>query len=374
LLSDPGVLANLAAIPPLQHGDLQALGLCHWTPVGLIQYSFELVNIWTGLPWFHTVIAATLLWRVFIFPFAVIGMRNTTRMRPIAPQMNAMTQQIQAARMMGDTVAMQKASLEAAKLRDSAGVSMGGLLAPMVQIPISIGIFFGVKKMCELPVMQLTQSGVEWLPDLTQSGPYYILPILAAASGNLMMSLNQRDMDTSRPAIGHVMNGLRLATVLAVPWMDRFPSGLMLCLVVTSLSTVLQSFIFRIPAMRTLLKIPQWTPPPPDAPKLPTMLDTFRFVKDRMTNSASSTSASSASAAGAADGVRPYVPPSASSGPSTVFKTLPPRPAEQRTRGNNNTSSSSLFEDAAPAPAPKPLKSASKPKAKAVKAVKKKSA
>ncbi|KAF7373615.1 Inner membrane protein [Mycena sanguinolenta] len=269
LLSDPGVLANIATIPPLQHGDLQALGLCHWTPVGLIQYSFELVNIWTGLPWFHTVIAATLLWRVFIFPFAVIGMRNTTRMRPIAPQMNAMTQQIQAARMMGDTVAMQKASIEAAKLRDSAGVSMGGLLAPMVQIPISIGMFFGVKKMCELPVIQLTQSGVDWLPDLTQSGPYYILPILAAVSGNVMMSLNQRDMDTSRPALGHLMNGLRLATILAIPWMDRFPSGLMLCLVVTSFSTVFQSFIFRVPAMRTLLKISQWTPPASRCPQAP---------------------------------------------------------------------------------------------------------
>ncbi|KAJ7270662.1 60Kd inner membrane protein-domain-containing protein, partial [Mycena haematopus] len=265
---------------PLQHGDLQALGLCHWTPVGLVQYSFELVHIATGLPWFHTVVAATLLWRVLIFPFAVVGMRNTTRMRPIAAQMSATSAAIQAARAVGDTVAMQRASIEAKTLREGAGVSMGGLLAPMVQIPISIGMFFGVKKMCELPVVQMMQSGVEWLPDLTQPGPYYILPILAAVSGNLMMSLNSRDMDTSRPGIGHLMNGLRIATVLAVPWMDRFPSGLLLCLLVTSLSTVLQSLLFRVPAVRAFFRIPQWTPPPAGAAKLPTMMDTFRYVKE----------------------------------------------------------------------------------------------
>lgn len=31
-------------------------------------------------------------------------------------------------------------------------------------------------------------------------------------------------MDTSRPGIGHLMNVVRVATVLAIYWMDRFPS------------------------------------------------------------------------------------------------------------------------------------------------------
>jgi YidC/Oxa1 family membrane protein insertase len=143
----------------------------------------------TGLPWFYTFIAATVFWRLVVFPFAVVGMRNSSRMRPISAQLTATSQAIQAARLAGDTVAMQKAALEGARLRASAGVSMAGLVAPLIQMPISIGMFFGVKKMCELPVAQLTQSGVAWLPDLTQPGPYYILPILVAVSGNVMMSV-----------------------------------------------------------------------------------------------------------------------------------------------------------------------------------------
>lgn len=156
-----------------------------------MQYSFELVHVLTGLPWFHTFIAATIFWRIVIFPFAVVGMRNSARLRPVTGDLNRKTEEIKAAQRIGDTVAMQRANLEAAKLRADAGVSMLGLVAPMIQIPISIGMFFGVKKMCELPVMQLTQSGFEWLPDLTQPGPYFILPILVAASGNVMMSVRR---------------------------------------------------------------------------------------------------------------------------------------------------------------------------------------
>jgi len=242
---------------------------------------------------------------------------------------------------------------------------MGGLVAPLVQIPISIGMFFGVKKMCELPVMQLTQSGFEWLPDLTQPGPYYILPILVAASGNLMIGMSARDMDASRPSMGHLMNVVRVVTFLAIYWMDRFPSGLLLCLLVTSITAVMQNALFRSPAIRRALKIPQWTPPAAGSPKLPTMRDTFRhfFINP-------------AGAAEQAPGVRHYVPPT-STGPTSVFKTQPTafkmqptvktpevmaQKAQAEARASNKSSSSSLYEDAAPAPAPKPPKTAPAPK------------
>ncbi|KAK7055489.1 60Kd inner membrane protein-domain-containing protein, partial [Favolaschia claudopus] len=262
-LPDTGFVADAVnSIPPLQYGDFQVLGLGGWSPAGIIQSSFEIIHVWSGLPWFHTFIAATLFWRFLIFPFAVIGMRNSARMRPVAPRLTEASKAINDARLMGDTVAMQKASMEASKIRREAGVSMLGLVAPLIQLPISIGLFFGVRRMCELPLMQLTQSGFEWLPDLTQPGPYYILPILVAASGNLMITMSARDMDTSRPAMGHFMNVIRVATVLGIYWMDQFASGLLLCLFVTSTSAVAQSALFRSSMARSLLRIPQWTPPP----------------------------------------------------------------------------------------------------------------
>ncbi|KAJ7092497.1 60Kd inner membrane protein-domain-containing protein, partial [Mycena belliarum] len=272
---NPEVIADAVAhIPPLQHGDLQALGLCHWTPAGLVQYSFELVHVFTGLPWFYTFIAATLLWRAVIFPFAVVGTRASQRLRPYSQRMAAAQAQMQASRLAGDTVAMQQATLTATKLRNEAGVSMKQLMAPMIQLPISLGMFIGIRKMCDLPVLQLTQSGFAWLPDLTQPGPYYILPILVAASGNLMISMGRRDMDPSRPGVGHAMNGFRLLTILTIPWLNTFSSGLLLSLLVTSASAVLQTGILRVPAVRSAFGIPPWTPMP--GGEMPTVMDTYR--------------------------------------------------------------------------------------------------
>ncbi|KAJ7669214.1 60Kd inner membrane protein-domain-containing protein [Mycena polygramma] len=362
LLSDPDTLLNtIATIPPLQSGDLQALGFCNWTPVGLVQYSFEAMHLLTGLPWFYTFIATTVFWRLVIFPFAVVGMRNSARMRPITKELNATTEGIKQARLAGDTMAAQRLALEGSRIRNSAGVSMLGLVAPMVQIPISIGMFFGVKKMCELPVMQFTQSGFAWLPDLTVSGPYYILPLMVALSGNLMISMGARDMDPSRPSMGHVMNVIRIVTFLAIYWMDRFPAGLLLCLLVTSATAVLQSAIFRVPAFRAALGIPQWTPPPPGSEPLPTMRDTIRhFINQSKEGRAQAVPATSSAR------VQHYIPPTSGSF-ATMKPPTPPVPqarprtlellAEQQQAqaraSKSSASASSLFEEPEPAPKPK---------------------
>ncbi|KAJ6578816.1 60Kd inner membrane protein-domain-containing protein [Mycena vulgaris] len=367
------VVDTIASIPPLQHGDFHALGLCHWTPPGLVQYSFELVNILTGLPWFHTFIAATLFWRLVLVPFAIIGTRHSSRMRPQTGKLNEASAAMQAARAAGDTVAMQRASLQAAKIRSDADVSMAGLMAPMVQLPISLGMFIGIKRMCELPVMQLTQSGVEWLPDLTQPGPYYILPILVAVSGNMMISMSRREMDPSRPSMGHIMNGFRVLTLITIPWMNFFPSGLLLSLLVTSVTGVVQTAALRIPAIRTALSIPEWTPPPPGT--LPTMKDTFNeYINPFTKNKRQQQSPLSSQMI-----VKPYIPlktpePLKTVAPSTTAAAATSAAAPpslevmaQQAQAHPSVKASSLFEKDSPAPAPKspkPSKGAKKVKAK----------
>ncbi|KAJ7146175.1 60Kd inner membrane protein-domain-containing protein [Mycena epipterygia] len=356
---------TIAAIPPLQHGDLHALGLCHWTPAGLVQYSFELVHVLTGLPWFHTFVVATIFWRLVIFPFAVIGQRNAARMRPVAKELQVHSEAAANARRNGDTVAMTRSSMAAAKVRKEAGVSMLGLAAPMIQLPISIGMFIGVKKMCELPVMQLTQSGFALIPDLTIPGPYLVLPTLVAISGNAMISLGARDMDPGRPELGHIMNGLRVLTVVAIFWMDHFPSGLMLSLLVTSATAVLQALIFRSPAFRRAVNIPQWTPPPPDAPKMPGMKDTALYVASSFGYNPGQKPQSN----GAMPRLRPYTPPMASTTPA-ISMTPPPIPSPppppsgldliaQQAQANVSAKASSLYEAPAP-PLPTPVSKTTK--------------
>ncbi|KAJ7698460.1 60Kd inner membrane protein-domain-containing protein [Mycena metata] len=375
LIPDPGFVDTVvASMPPLQHGDLQALGFCSWTPAGLVQYTFELTHILTGLPWFYTFIVATLFWRVILFPLTVIGMRNSARLRPVNAEMTAANEALQVARATGDTVAAQRAALQASRIRNEAGVSMLGLMAPVVQFPVSLGMFFGIKKMCELPVMQFTQSGFDLLPDLTAPGPYFILPALVAISGNAMITVGMRDMDTSRPMMGHVMNIFRVVSILAIYWMSTFPSGLMLSLFVTSATAVLQALLFRVPSVRAALGIPPWKALP--GPPPPTVRDTFRyfFVQGSQGREAG------AMASPAAKPVPHYVPPNASAKFTPLKTPAPPtsspvKPAQpgtlemlaQQAQARANGTSSGLYEAPTPKAAKPAATTAATKKAKATK-------
>ncbi|KAJ8522154.1 hypothetical protein ONZ45_g1207 [Pleurotus djamor] len=158
----------------------------------------------------------------------------------------------------GDRLAMQRCALKQKKIYGDAGVSMWKMLVtPFVQLPVTLGIFFGLKKMCNLPVEQLKDSGVSWLPDLTVPDPYGVLPWALMLVVNLQISAGAREMNLKeRPEMGHLMNGLRILTLGGVYVMGDFPSGLMVSLLVTSTATTAQTLLLQSPTIRRYFDIP----------------------------------------------------------------------------------------------------------------------
>lgn len=280
-LVDPALSIGNAVVAagPLQYGDLHALGLTSWWPAGWINWSMEIINTTTGLPWFWTIVAGTVFWRVVLIPFTIEGLRNSARLQPLQPQTAALREEMKAARLSTDAMALQKVALKNKKLYADAGVNMGSMmLMPFIQLPVNLGIFFGVKSMCNLPVPQLKESGFEWLPDLTVPDPTYIIPATAIAMMNLQIFLSARDMNLAeRPETGHIMNLFRVLTLAGAWVMSAFPSGLMLSLLVGSTFTVAQTAILRMPAVRTRLRIP--VVPKEHQSKLPSFLDSINFVR-----------------------------------------------------------------------------------------------
>ncbi|KAG6879781.1 hypothetical protein C0992_011826 [Termitomyces sp. T32_za158] len=278
LLSDAtdAIATHLPAA--LQFGDLAALGLISWTPAGLMRWTFEVINVASGLPWFWTIVAGSLFWRAVLFPISVRSLQNSSRLLPIQPKIKKLQEEMLVVRQSGDKIAMQRTAIKIRKTYKDAGVSMlSTALVPFVQIPITLGMFFGVKKMCELPLEQLTHSGFSLLPDLTVADPYMVLPILLCAVVNAQIQVGAAEMDLiSRPEMGHVMNGLRLLSVVGVFVMASFPSGLMVSLITTSVATTLQSWALQKPEIRASLNIPQV--PVEARGKLPTPMDTANYV------------------------------------------------------------------------------------------------
>jgi hypothetical protein len=63
------------------------------------------------------------------------------------------------------------------------------LLLRFVQPPVTLGMFFGIKKLCTLLLEQLHWSGMSFLPDLMVVDPLYVLPIAAAVLINVQLKV-----------------------------------------------------------------------------------------------------------------------------------------------------------------------------------------
>jgi YidC/Oxa1 family membrane protein insertase len=178
------VVSNVPAA--MQYGDLAALGLTGWTPAGLVRWGLEALHVSTGLPWFHTIVVASILARLAVAPLNVMSTRDSARIAPFQPRLTAIAQELRAASVKRDPHAIRRAQEAQRAVFKAADVNpvrltLVGLSGFLFQLPLSFGIFFGLKKLCELPLEGLKHSGFALVPDLTVVDPTYMLPLTAAA-------------------------------------------------------------------------------------------------------------------------------------------------------------------------------------------------
>jgi YidC/Oxa1 family membrane protein insertase len=188
-----GVIDTVTSYLPdaLQYGDLSALGLISWTPAGLYRWVLEIINVTTGLPWGYTVIVGAVLARLALFPFTARGIRDSARLAPYSLRIKQLQEELSEASKTRDTVKMQRLSLKQKQIYKEANVNLvQSVVNGLVQIPVTLGMFFGVKKICEFPVEQLKYSGIDMIPDLTIADPTWMLPVLCTVLINVQMRVD----------------------------------------------------------------------------------------------------------------------------------------------------------------------------------------
>jgi YidC/Oxa1 family membrane protein insertase len=237
------LISNVPAA--LQYGDMAALGLASWYPAGIIRWSMELINVSTGMPWFWTIIAGTALWKFFCVPFAIKGLQESARMVPLQPQIKKFQASITRCRASQNPLELQRVTQEMRQFYEFHNIHpLLGAVAGLIQIPVVFGMFFGVQKMCSLPLEQLTYSGLSYIPDLTVADPTMCLPLAMFVLVNVqikvglpdydffllilhmfLLQISVRDMNTTeQPFMGHIMNIFRVLTIPGIYFMANFPS------------------------------------------------------------------------------------------------------------------------------------------------------
>ncbi|XP_068404033.1 mitochondrial inner membrane protein OXA1L [Eschrichtius robustus] len=243
------------------------LGLGSYTPVGLIQNLLEFMHVNLGLPWWGAIAACTVLARFLVFPLIVKGQREAANIHNHLPEIQKFSARIREAKLTGNHTEFYRASSEMTFYQKKHDIKLfRPLILPLTQAPIFISFFIALREMANLPVPSLQTGGLWWFQDLTLSDPTYILPLVVTATMWGVLELGaETGMQSSD--LQWMRNFIRLMPLAVLPITIHFPSAVFMYWLSSNMFSLGQVACLRIPAVRTVLKIPQRVVH--DADKLP---------------------------------------------------------------------------------------------------------
>ncbi|XP_060111391.1 mitochondrial inner membrane protein OXA1L [Heteronotia binoei] len=256
----PSVESTLSAgdlSQAVQEASFEELGLGSYTPVGLIQNVLEFLHVDVGLPWWGAIVAGTVAARCLIFPLIVKGQREAIKLNNHMPHINQLTSRINEAKRSGNKFEFAKAYADMTLYYKTNDINpLRGFLVPLVQAPIFISFFIGLRKMAELPVPSLQTGGLWWFMDLSAADPYYVLPLTVTATMWAILELGA-ESGVSNPNLRAMKTVFRVMPVVILPLTINFPTAIFTYWMTSNLFTLAQVGLLRVPAIRTRLRIPE---------------------------------------------------------------------------------------------------------------------
>lgn len=164
-------------------GFMKEMGLDYgWGPTTMVQYLLESVHVYTGTPWWGSVvITAALVRLLLLYPF-FRSTNEMAKMGAMKPVMDRLKEKYQLASTTGNALMTQQATKEMMEAKSIAGLKMHWMWTPMViQGVLGYCSFKLLRAMANLPVPGLQDGGFLWLKDLTVSDPFFILPLAMMA-------------------------------------------------------------------------------------------------------------------------------------------------------------------------------------------------
>ncbi|VAX11208.1 Inner membrane protein translocase and chaperone YidC, long form [hydrothermal vent metagenome] len=186
----------------------------------LLQKMYSLSNNWG---W--AIIFLTILIKAGFYKLSEASYKSMANMRKLAPRMQALKD-----RYGDDKAAMNQAMMKMYKQEKIN--PLGGCLPILVQIPVFIALYWVLLESVELRQAPF----ILWITDLSAKDPYFVLPVIMAASMFIQQKLNPAPLD---PVQAKVM--MSLPFVFGI-FFAFFPSGLVLYWVVNNLISITQQW------------------------------------------------------------------------------------------------------------------------------------
>lgn len=167
---------------PEKIGYLKELGLDFgWGPSSIIEWTIEHIHIWSGLPWWASIVGTGLLLRLALLKPMMDASDTSAKIQNLKHLSTPLRASMMYYAREGNNAEVMKIRAQMQDLHNKHGVKPWKAFVPMLQIPFGYGCFRVVRGMSALPVPGLAGESVGWLKDLTVADPYFILPAATAA-------------------------------------------------------------------------------------------------------------------------------------------------------------------------------------------------
>lgn len=190
---------------------------------------FALLNWLHGLVgnWGWAIILLTVIVKAVLYPLNDKAYKSMAKMRAVAPKLEAIKKKYPNPE---DRMALQQAMMQL--YRDEKINPLGGCLPMLVQMPIFIGLYW----MIFLSVELRQAPWLGWISDLSRPDPFFILPILMAATMWFQTTLNPPPTDPMQAQM------MKIMPLMFSIMFFFFPAGLVLYYVINNILTIAQQW------------------------------------------------------------------------------------------------------------------------------------
>ncbi|GKT41215.1 LOW QUALITY PROTEIN: mitochondrial inner membrane protein OXA1 [Colletotrichum spaethianum] len=250
---------------PEQIGFLKTLGLDFgWGPSSVMQWAFEHLHVYSGLPWWGSIAATAILLRIVMFKPLLMSQDTSARMQKLQqdPKYEEIRTGLQEAMSRGDSAGMAELRRDLSMMNKRAGVNPLNGLWGLLQIPFGYGMFRVLNGAASIPVPGMETGGFLWISDLTVSDPFFLLPIAGPFAMFAMVKLGSRYATPQAKAQQKLM--MYILGPLSVIFTAYLPAGVQWYFFITGLVGVLQNWLFTKAGFRNffgLMPLPS-TPAP----------------------------------------------------------------------------------------------------------------
>ncbi|EGT58393.1 hypothetical protein CAEBREN_24126 [Caenorhabditis brenneri] len=262
---------------------LEELGLWSWwKPSSYFRWGLESMHVHLDLPWWVTIVAATLTLRALLIGVPVMSQKLVAKQSMYRKEMNEFRDRIDEARKENNQLLQQQILLEQRDFLKSKDIRLGRqFLVMAANGAVFATQFFAIKKMVAVNYPGLSTGGALWFTDLTATDPYYALPFISAATMALVTKVGI-EMGTSADQMPPIMRAFMSYGLPVVIFgvSSQFATGLCVYWTASNAVSLIYAAAFKVDAIRKIFGIPPVIPPPKSAVQKNAISQVLKSYKD----------------------------------------------------------------------------------------------